>query len=60
MENPIFIIEFIGGLIIFFCVASMVGHFMKLDDYIRDHQLDFQKKHDGTSPKKVENFRDRG
>lgn len=58
MENILFIIEFIGALILFFCAASIIGRIMKLDDYRRDHQYDYQKKLKSTSTKRVDYYRD--
>jgi len=37
MENIIFILKYIGCLIAFFYFASLVGHLLKLDQYIKDH-----------------------
>ena len=47
MENLLFIVEFIGALIIFFYLAGIVGQFLKLDDYMRKHQTNYQKKTHG-------------
>ena len=44
MDNLLFIAAFIGGLIVFFIVASNVGRLLKYDDYWREHKGYFQKK----------------
>lgn len=42
MGNLIFTVEFIGALALFFFIASLIGHLLKLDEYMRTH--DFHSK----------------
>lgn len=37
MENITLTLMYVGGLILFFYVASLIGHILKLDKYIKEH-----------------------
>ncbi len=39
MGNLFFTIEFISALAIFFFIASLIGHLLKLDEYMRTHDF---------------------
>lgn len=44
MRNVIFTVEFIGALDIFFFIASLIGHLLKLDEYMQTHDFHDAKK----------------
>jgi hypothetical protein len=44
MGDLLFIIEFIGSLIVFFYAFSLVARLLKLDDYMQKHQTCYQER----------------
>ena len=44
MRNIFFTIEFIGALALFFFIASLIGHLLKLDEYMLTHDFHIGNK----------------
>jgi hypothetical protein len=42
MGTVVFTIEFISALAIFFLIAKVVGHLLKLDEYLRTHDFHYK------------------
>jgi hypothetical protein len=43
MDNFLFILKFLGGIILLFTLREVVGHLLKLDKYLEDKSFDYNE-----------------